>query len=198
MLEFKNVSVTLPHGEKSTPISMMLSGGEMACLCGPAGAGKTELLRAVMGLAPVASGYITVDGELVTPGSAEYFRRIIAFVPQHLPDSRMKVSELCGAVFDLRVNHGVKFKKDTLMKEWHLLGIDEAAYGLQVSELEQQTLQLVLLSFLPLLKRPVILIDNMLQTQETYQLLHRLVAEGAELLYTCEENLIPCDKLIKF
>jgi ABC-type cobalamin/Fe3+-siderophores transport system ATPase subunit len=197
MLEFKNVSVTLPHGEMSTPFSMLLSGGEMACLCGPVGSGKSLLLRAVMGLAPVASGYITVDGELVTSGSASYFRRIIAYVPQHLPDTRMKVSELCQSVFNLQVNRDVKFTKETLMKVWYQLGIDESAYALQVSELEQQTLQLVLLSLLPLLKRPVILIDNMLQTQETFRLLRGLAAEGAEVLYTCEDNLIPCDKLIK-
>lgn len=198
MLEFKNVTVSLPGGEASTSFSMMLSGGETACLCGPAGSGKSRLLRAVMGLTPVASGYITVDGELVGPDSAGYLRQKISFVPSQMPDVQMKVSDLCRSVYDLRINHDAGLTKEKLMKEWRLLGIDETVYGLPVSEVEQQIQQLVLLSLLSLLKRPIVLVDNLLQTEQTYRLLQRLVADGAEVLYTCKDNRTPCDKLIKF
>jgi ABC-type cobalamin/Fe3+-siderophores transport system ATPase subunit len=46
--------------------------------------GKTTLLRAVMGFIPIDGGHISIDGELLTPQSAPYFRRQMAYVPQQL------------------------------------------------------------------------------------------------------------------
>ncbi|MGI6243118.1 MAG: ATP-binding cassette domain-containing protein [Prevotella sp.] len=197
MLEFKNVSVALSHGEASKPFSMIMSKGESACLCAPSGSGKTALLKAIMGMSPVVSGYITIDGELVGPGSADYFRRIMAYIPQHLPDVQMKVSELCQCVFNIRANRDVAPTKEAMWPVWQELKIDKALYAMPVDQVGQEQMQLILLSMLPLLKRPIILIDNLLQTQLVYRLLQNLKAEGAEILYTCEDNVMPCDKLVK-
>lgn len=65
-------------------LSMTVNEGELLCLTGASASGKTTLLRAVMGFVPVDSGYISIDGELLTPRSAPYFRRHTAYVPQHL------------------------------------------------------------------------------------------------------------------
>lgn len=197
MLEFKNVSVALSHGEVTAPFSMIMSEGELGCLCAPSGSGKTALLKAVMGMFPVVSGYITIDGELVSPGAAGYFRKIIAYIPQHLPDVQMKVSELCQSVFDIRANRDVVPTKEAMLNVWRQLEIDESLYGVQVNQVEQKQMQLIMLSILPLLKRPIILIDNLLQNQSVYRLLKNLAVDGAEVLYTCEDNLMPCDKLVK-
>jgi ABC-type cobalamin/Fe3+-siderophores transport system ATPase subunit len=197
MLEFKNVSVALDHGGVSTPFSMIMSEGELTCLCAPSGSGKTALVKAVMGMAPVVSGYITIDGELVSPGAAEYFRKTIAYIPQHLPDVQMKVSELCQSVFNIRANRDVVPTKEAMLNVWQQLEIDELLYSAQVNQLEQEQMHLILLSMLPLLKRPVVLIDNLLQTQPVYRLLQNLIADGAEILYTCEDNMMPCNKLVK-
>ena len=48
------------------------------------GGGKTTLLRTLLGLAPVAAGFVCIDGELLTPLSAPYFRRMMSYVPQRL------------------------------------------------------------------------------------------------------------------
>lgn len=197
MLEFKNVSLMVPGGDRSAPCSMMLSAGETACLCGAPHTGKSRLLRAVMGLEPIASGYISIDGEPITPASAAYFRRKMAYVPQELPAGRMKVSELCHTLFNLRINRGAKLGKEMLMAEWQWLGIDEVTYALPVDALPHHTLRLMLLSLLPLLNRPIVLADDIPQTEHTAHLLQRLAAGGAEVVYTCENNMMACDKLIK-
>ena len=197
MLEFKNVSVALSHGKVTAPFSMTMSEGELSCLCAPSGSGKTALLKAVMGMAPVVSGYITIDGELVSPGAAQYFRKIIAYIPQHMPDVQMKVSELCQSIFNIRANRNVAPTKEAMLNVWQQLEIDEGLYNAQVNQVEQEQMQLIMLSILPLLKRDIILIDNLLQSQKIYQLLKDLTMGGAEVLYTCEDNLMPCNNLLK-
>ena len=54
------------------------------CLSGQKDLGKTRLLRAILGFVPIEGGHISIDGELLTPKSAPFFRRQMAYVPQRL------------------------------------------------------------------------------------------------------------------
>ena len=77
MLELHNVTI----GETIKGLSATLDEGQ---LIGLQGRGKTTLLRAVVGLIPIDGGHICIDGEVLTPESAPYFRRYMAYVPQRL------------------------------------------------------------------------------------------------------------------
>ena len=80
MLELHNVTI----GPQIRSLSMALSDGQLVNITGQKGSGKTTLLRALLGFIPVDGGHISIDGELLTPMSAPYFRRQMAYVPQHL------------------------------------------------------------------------------------------------------------------
>ena len=80
MLELHNVTI----GQLIRELSLTVDNGRMVCIAGPQGSGKTTLLRAVLGFLPVDDGFISIDGELLTPLSAPYFRRFTAYVPQQL------------------------------------------------------------------------------------------------------------------
>lgn len=80
MLELHNVTI----GQLIRSLSATLGDGQLLTLAGSQGSGKTTLLKAVLGLIPVDEGHISIDGELLTPKSASYFRRFMAYVPQHL------------------------------------------------------------------------------------------------------------------
>lgn len=63
--------VCLQHGQKPIvdQVSFSLPQGELGCLLGPSGGGKTSLLRAIAGFHPLAAGQIQVGGELLSrPG----------------------------------------------------------------------------------------------------------------------------------
>ena len=77
MLELHNVTI----GELVNGLSVTLNDGQIV---GIQGRGKTTLLKAVVGLIPVNGGHICIDGEVLTPESAPYFRRYMAYVPQRL------------------------------------------------------------------------------------------------------------------
>ena len=80
MLELHNVTI----GQLIRELSLTVNEGRMVCVSGPQGSGKTTLLRAVLGFLPIDDGFISIDGELLTPQSAPYFRRQMAYVPQQL------------------------------------------------------------------------------------------------------------------
>lgn len=80
MLELRNVTI----GKQISALSLVVEDGQLVTVTGPSGSGKSLLVRAVMGLIPVDDGFISIDGELMTPMSAFYFRHQMAYVPQHL------------------------------------------------------------------------------------------------------------------
>jgi branched-chain amino acid transport system ATP-binding protein len=64
-------------------VSLELRKGEVMALLGRNGAGKSTLLKTVMGIAPPASGRVTLAGEELAGLSAEMAaRRGVGFVPQ--------------------------------------------------------------------------------------------------------------------
>ena len=57
---------------------------QLTCITGPEGSGKTTLLRTLMGFLPVGSGFVSVDGELLTVKSSQAFRRMMVYLPQQM------------------------------------------------------------------------------------------------------------------
>ena len=80
MLELHNVTI----GQHIRALSLTVKDGQLVCLSGQKDLGKTRLLRAILGFVPIDGGHISIDGELLTAGSAPYFRQYTAYVPQHL------------------------------------------------------------------------------------------------------------------
>lgn len=196
MLEFKNASVMLPGGRESKPFSLVVNDGEMVCLCGGEGSGKSLLLKAVLGLWPVAKGFMTFDGEIISPGSSAYFRDMIAYIPQDLPTGALHVREL---FHDIMQHGGDKAKGPDmkgLMAEWQRMGISNTLVDKPLDKIDHFTLQLMLLSFLPMLKKKIILIDNITQTAAIHSFLLQLAADGAEIIYTCRDNKMDCNKIV--
>ncbi|MBP3767477.1 MAG: ABC transporter ATP-binding protein [Prevotella sp.] len=104
MLELHDVTIkTLRQ-----TLSLTVDNGQLVCLSGPRGAGKTTVLRAVMGLQPVMGGYISIDGELLTPLSASYFRKNMGYVPTRLVPipGQDRVADVRKTLFGLSANRG--------------------------------------------------------------------------------------------
>lgn len=192
MLEFKNTSVTCAVGRLSTPFSLIVEPGDVVCICGPEGSGKSRLLLSVMGLEPVKQGFITLDGELITSGAGSYFRKMMAYVPQDLPRNPIKVNEL----FEMIIPQDKTQTKEKLLSEWQMMGLDKSLFDKTLDDVPDLDLRLALLSFTLLQQRPIVLIDSVPQVMQADRLMHALAAKGVEVIYTCRENKLNCQKII--
>ena len=88
MLEVKDATITVGGQVLAVGLSFMARDGALTCITGPEGSGKTSLLRTLMGFLPVGSGYVSVDGELLTVKSSQAFRRMMAYLPQQMEQLR--------------------------------------------------------------------------------------------------------------
>ena len=70
-------------GKSFTDVSFSVNAGEVFGIAGIVGAGRTELMRAIAGADPIASGTITVDGKPLVPKSpADSLDAGIVLVPE--------------------------------------------------------------------------------------------------------------------
>jgi urea transport system ATP-binding protein len=83
MLQVENIDVAYGAARALRNVSLTALPGEITCILGRNGVGKTSLLRAITGRHPVSSGRIQWEGADITALPAyERCRRGIAFVPQ--------------------------------------------------------------------------------------------------------------------
>jgi urea transport system ATP-binding protein len=83
MLAVQNVDLFYGAAQAVRSVSLSAAIGKVTCLLGRNGVGKTSLLRAIVGLQPIAAGSIALDGQEVSKlPPYERARRGIALVPQ--------------------------------------------------------------------------------------------------------------------
>ncbi|AKB33567.1 iron ABC transporter, ATP-binding protein [Methanosarcina siciliae HI350] len=96
-MELKVVNASCGYGKKTiiSNISMKIKSGEIMCLLGPNGVGKTTLFKTILGLLELQSGDILLDGKNVKKWSKKDFAKVIGYVPQaHTPPFPFTVLEV--------------------------------------------------------------------------------------------------------
>ena len=84
MLEVKDATIVIGEKTLATGLSFTARDGQLTCITGSEGSGKTILIRTLMGFLPVKEGFVSVDGELLTVRSAPAFRTMMAYLPQEM------------------------------------------------------------------------------------------------------------------
>ena len=94
-LELRNVAAG--YGDKIIlkNVNCIINSGEICCLLGPNGVGKTTLFKTVLGLTPPVSGKVLMDGRDTAEWSARELADNIAYVSQfHNPPFPYKVKDV--------------------------------------------------------------------------------------------------------
>ncbi|MEO0429877.1 MAG: urea ABC transporter ATP-binding subunit UrtE [Pseudomonadota bacterium] len=83
MLSAAGIDLFYGSAQALRGVGLEAAAGQVACILGRNGVGKTSLIRALVGQQPVAKGRVTLDGQDITRmSSADRARRGIALVPQ--------------------------------------------------------------------------------------------------------------------
>lgn len=160
MLEVKNICLSLGGKQLFDSLSFSVSAGEMLCITGVSGCGKTSLLNTIMGFMPLDSGFISIDGEQVTAESANLFRKMMAYLPQDLSFPCTKVSELVTLPFSLSACGEVKFSKDKMIEQWNKLDLQEDLFDKNISEISGGQRQRMMIATTCMLNRKILLFDE--------------------------------------
>lgn len=95
LLEVKNISFDYDGDEIFSNISFSIGKGEVLCILGPNGTGKTTLIKCLNGLHEISSGEILINGENVKNLSFKEISRHIGYIPQsHVPSFPFKVFDV--------------------------------------------------------------------------------------------------------
>jgi ABC-type branched-subunit amino acid transport system ATPase component len=184
MLELNEVLI---EGESRT-LSMMAHEGQITCLTGDTPERLTRWLCCMMGFERVQSGFVSIDGEPLTDGSAPVFRRQMAFAPMRLDKTGVvKVYEppTVQDVFNLAVNSNLPISNGILAEEMRRVSSDSTDPRVQ------------LLAVAALLNKPILLVDDVLPSAMHY--LRGKVSEGKVVIVTSmdEEVMQAADVVVE-
>ena len=188
MLHINNACIAFGTEVLFSGFEMKLEKGETACIVGQSGCGKTSLLNAVMGFAPLYEGTIKVGGTLLDKSTIDLVRRQIAWIPQELALPFEWVKEMVSLPFELKVNRSVPFSEERLFMCFDELGLEHELYFKRVNEVSGGQRQRIMLAVAALLNKPLIVIDeptSALDTGSTDKVLaffRRQAEKGAAVL----------------
>lgn len=192
MLELKDATIRVGERSLLGGRSLTVDDGEALYLTGGEGTGKTLLLKALMGLWPLAHGFVSIDGELLTPSSAPEFRRHTAYVPQAPAPMGLSVEALACLPYTFEAHKGKPFSKDRLMEEWQALGLAPALYTKADGQLTASERQRVMLATAGALDKPIVLVDEPFADgfhEGVAAYLVRLAAKGASVLVATRRDV---------
>ncbi|QPQ36305.1 ABC transporter ATP-binding protein [Lysinibacillus sp. JNUCC-52] len=90
MIEVKNVQKKYSKKQVLKGLSFTANKGEITCLIGINGVGKTTIMKAIMALTPIDSGQILIDGEKIKKETYEK----VTFIPDSMTMlSKMKICD---------------------------------------------------------------------------------------------------------
>ncbi len=193
MLEVRGIEVSYGESLAIKGISFTVEEGELVTIIGANGAGKSTILRAVMGLVKCRKGEIFFRGEDITPSPPHYRARLgISLVPEGrkiFPDLTVAENLLMGAYIQ-EDRRAVQSKMGEAFGLFPVLEERQNQVGKTLSGGEQQMLAIAR----ALMSRPrVILMDEVslglmpIYVEETFQVIKDLHRQGVTILLV-EQN----------
>lgn len=159
MLEAKNLNISKKGETLVAGLSFVVDNGQMMCVSGSSAA-TTALLCSLMGLERVKSGFISIEGELLTPGSAQEFRKDMAYVPANARMPYATMEETARHLFALKANSSKKLTMHALESEMKALGLQEELLAMPQAQLTPQQEYGLMLALAGTTQKKIMIVDT--------------------------------------
>lgn len=204
ILDIRNVALQLGGRLLFANLNLAVRPGELVCVTGSSGCGKTSLLRGVLGFLPFQEGTVCVDGEKLGAHTVDRIRRKIAYVPQDLFRHEESVEEMVRLLFTLKANRECAFSEERLFRIWDLLGLEHEVMRQKVMQLSGGQRQRIMLSVAAMLDKKLLLADEPTSALDddsvgrVVELFRRLAGEGMAVLVVSHNKKLmdACDLVV--
>lgn len=160
MLVVDDISVCFGDEKVLDHFSCRIKRGDFACLTGKSGCGKTSLLKAFLGLTPLSSGEIRVDGEILNEKTCNLVRKRTMYLPQELLFPCETICEFVDYSLRLGRTKNVRFSMPSLRENMVRLGLEGEILHKRMAEISGGQRQRMVLAVLALLEKDIWLLDE--------------------------------------
>lgn len=204
ILQIDNACIAFGDDTLFSGFCLQLHEGEIACISGQSGCGKTSLLNAILGFVPLKAGSITVNGIRLGKSTIDLIRRQVAWIPQELALPLEWVKEMVQLPFGLKANRGTPFSAGKLFDCFDELGLEEEIYEKRVNEISGGQRQRIMIAVATMLQKPLLIVDeptSALDTDSTEKVLtffrNRMKGENAVLAVSHDQSFAQgCNQMI--
>lgn len=177
VIEIRELSLAAGGRTVVSDFSLTVEEGGRAVISGPSGAGKTTVLKAMMGFLEPLGGEIEVAGLRLDGRSVWQARREMAYVPQELDMGDGTVRDVLLRPFRYRAASALSWDEGRARELLAEFDLEEDVLGEEVKGLSGGEKRRVALVAALLLKRPLLVLDEItagLDRERKKTLLERL------------------------
>ena len=195
MLEIKNGTLSgVEHPATATDINLVVDAGEMLCIYAWSSDKRQAIVHTLLGLQPLKSGFMSVDGDVIDERSAAYYRSHTAFVPRDLRLPFKTVGETMQAMMTVDKD----LTKGTIESEWRKVGIADGLWNALVEHVGQDILQQMMMVVAVMRECNHMIIDLLpgAMTPEMMDYLRQYTASGGLIVIATDDEEVKgqCDK----
>ena len=195
MLEIKNGTLSgVEHPATAADINLVVDAGEMLCIYAWSSDKRQAIVHTLLGLQPLKSGFMSVDGDVIDERSAAYYRSHTAFVPRDLRLPFKTVGETMQAMMTVDKD----LTKGTIESEWRKVGIADGLWNALVEHVGQDILQQMMMVVAVMRGCNYMIIDLLpgAMTPEMMDYLRQYTASGGLIVIATDDEEVKgqCDK----
>ena len=195
MLEIKNGTLNgVEHPAMAVDINLVVDAGEMLCIYAWSNDKRQAIVHTLLGLQPLKSGFMSVDGDVIDERSAAYYRSHTAFVPRDLRLPFKTVGETMQAMMTVDKD----LTKGTIESEWRKVGIADGLWNALVEHIGQDILQQMMMVIAVMRGCNHMIIDLLpgAMTPEMMDYLRQYTASGGLIVIATDDEEVKgqCDK----
>ncbi|WP_372845824.1 ATP-binding cassette domain-containing protein [Pontiella sp.] len=201
MIVFKNITLHVHRQTLLDGADLSIALGEKAVVRGPSGCGKSSLLKSAVGILPLASGSIAVDGQELSAETIGGIRGRIAFIGQEPVLGADTVREALLLPFSFKTHRGNRPPDDRVLEALHDLHLGEEILDKPSKRISGGEKQRIALARALLLGKDIFLADEVtsaLDPESKAAVMERLFRPGITLLSVSHDPdwIAKCNRVI--